>query len=122
MPRIAIPRLLWRPFYEHCAKCLEKYCKHETRRRCFFIIMHQVSDKCCNIQSVAKVYELKSQPSYISIGLQYETPIVLGYSTPKMLNPMDVLSLSGRTQVDSIIGMCQCYNYMPNTKQCNCRN
>ena len=43
---------------------LEKYCKYETRRRCFFIIMHQISDKCCNIQSIAKVYELKSQPSY----------------------------------------------------------
>ena len=26
--------------------------------------MHQILDKCCNIQSVAKVYELKSQPSY----------------------------------------------------------
>ena len=26
--------------------------------------MHQISDKCCNIQLVAKVYELKSQPSY----------------------------------------------------------
>ena len=64
MPRVAKPRLIWRPFYEHSAKCLEKYCEHETRRRYFFIIMHQISDKCCNIQSVAKVYELKSQPSY----------------------------------------------------------
>ena len=31
---------------------------------CFFIIMHQILDKFCNNQSVAKVYELKSQPSY----------------------------------------------------------
>ena len=69
MPRVAKPRLLWRPFYEHCAKCLEKYCKHETRRRCFFKTMHQISDKCCNIQSVAKVYELKSQPSYKEVCL-----------------------------------------------------
>ena len=67
MPRVAKPRLLWIPFYEHCAKCLVKYCKHETRRRCFFIIMHQISDKCCYIQLVAKVYELKSQPSYNSL-------------------------------------------------------
>ena len=65
MPRVAKPRLLWRPFYEHCARCLEKYCKHEARRLCFFIIIHQILDKCCYIQSVAKVYELKSKPSYV---------------------------------------------------------
>ena len=29
----------------------------------FFVILHQILDKCCNIHSVANVYELKSQPS-----------------------------------------------------------
>ena len=75
MPRVAKPRLLWRPLYEHCARCLEKYCRHETRSLCFFIIMHQILDKCCNIQSVAKVYELKSQPSYVAICLIYHKTI-----------------------------------------------
>ena len=27
--------------------------------------MHQILDKCRNIKSVTKVYELKSQPSYM---------------------------------------------------------
>ena len=50
----------------HCARFHAKYCKHETRRLCFYIIMQQILDKCCNRKSVAKVYELKSQPSYMS--------------------------------------------------------
>ena len=66
-------------------------------------------DKCCNIQSVAKVYELKSQPSYVycimlrSVNFQTNVKIDINSITnfqimPEYINnsPLKVMHLSIR--------------------------